>query len=263
MRPPHLLGRALAGALDYLLPRFCLGCAVPVPGAQPDAVLHLCGGCRRRLRPLDLGRACRGCLHPLPGGRDPAARCGSCRRDPPPWERVVAAWEYRPPLDAVVRALKFRRLDFLGGALAAAALAQGLAGALAGPDLVVPMPLPWPRRLARGFNQAERIARPLAGALGLPLAELLARPGWAPRQTRRGGPARRRIPPGSFRVPAPGRLGDRHVLLVDDVLTTGSTARAAAACLRTAGAGAVTVCALAWTPPGALAGLLDSPCTRS
>src|SRR6185295_1295030 len=97
-----------------------------------------------------------------------------CLAAPPPWSRLLALWRYEPPLPAVVRALKFRRLDYLGSHLAAVA-AGALAAELAGAGVAVPVPLHWRRRLARGYNQAERIARPLARRLGIPCAAALAR----------------------------------------------------------------------------------------
>jgi len=69
-------------------------------------------------------------------------------------------------LDEVVRAFKFRGLDFLGGELARAAIEAGVLAELTDLDLVAPVPLPWPRRLVRGFNQAERLARPSRGRWG-------------------------------------------------------------------------------------------------
>lgn len=238
----------LLALVDRLLPRPCLGCAEL---ADAPLALGLCPRCRSRLERVDPRRACRGCLRPLAAGRDPRPLCGSCRAHPPPWVRVHALWRYRPPLDAVVRAFKFRGFDFLGPELARAACAA-LDGPgapdLGAPELVVPVPLPWTRRLVRGFNQAERFGRPLARGLGIPCREALARPAFAAPQSRLARAARVRRRAGDFRLRRPAQVAGRRVLLVDDVFTTGATARAAATVLEAAGAARIAVLVVAWTP---------------
>jgi ComF family protein len=113
-------------------------------------------------------------------------------------------------------------------------------------EVVIPVPLHWRRRLARGYNQSEVLARALAGALGLP-----CRPVWlrrvrpTPQQTRQTPAGRRTNVRGAFRCRPWARLRGRTVLLVDDVLTTGSTCDEAARALRAAGAVRVVVAVLA------------------
>jgi predicted amidophosphoribosyltransferase len=147
-----------------------------------------------------------------------------------------------------VRAFKFRGFDFLGAEFARAALAGLGASELGDPGLVVTVPLPWTRRVARGFNQAERFGRPLAEALGVPFAEVLSRPAFAGAQSRLARAERLRRGPSGFRVGRARRVAGRRILLVDDVFTTGATARAAATALDAAGAAEITVLVVAWTP---------------
>jgi ComF family protein len=227
--------------LHALLPALCLGCRVPLPAARLAAgpPLGLCAACRGRLRPLPPG-GCAVCGRALAAAGLPAGwRCQPCRDEPPAYERLLALWSYEEPLAAVVRGLKFRRLDYLGRHLGEL-LAERYAGDLAGMDVVVPVPLHWRRRLHRGYNQAEQIARPLAARLGLPLVPLLRRTRATPPQSLLGKPARIANLRRAFRVPHPRRLLGRHLLLVDDVATTGATLEAAAAVLRAAGAASVT-----------------------
>lgn len=258
--PLETLRRFGAGLLDLVLPRACLGCRKPL--RERPAPLLLCTRCRGRLEPVDAARSCPGCLRPLAASRGSASYCGACRQTPPAYDFVRAIWRYRPPLDGVLRAFKFGGLDFLGAALAAAAAARfgsELAGEL---DRVVPVPLPWTRRLVRGFNQAERIAHPLARRLGVELVAALARAGRPGIQSGLGRAARQSNVHGSFRVTRPQQVAGARVLLVDDILTTGATARAAASELRRAGALKVVVLVAAWTPPEPAPSRLDSPCTR-
>jgi ComF family protein len=147
----------------------------------------------------------------------------------------------------VILALKFRRLDYLGRHLAHE-LAAALGGEFESADLVVPVPLHWTRRVARGFDQAERIAVPLAARLGLPVAGVLRRRRATGAQARLGRAARLANLAGAFRVDRAQAVVGRRVLLVDDVTTTGATLEAAAAALLSAGAAEVFALTAARTP---------------
>jgi ComF family protein len=244
--------RLLDRLVHALLPAPCLGCGQPLPAT--GTALGLCAACRGALSRLP-AQSCAVCALPLreayalPAGY----RCGACRQDPPAFDRLLVLWIYRPPLDAVVRALKFRRLDYLGRHLAAALAAElgpRLAD-IAGPaviDRVVPVPLHWRRRLARGYNQAERIARPLADLLAIPFSTALSRGRATPPQSLLGRTQRLANLRRAFRVPRPQEVRGLHLLLVDDVATTGATLDAAAETLKRAGAAAVTALVAARTP---------------
>ncbi len=247
------------GLVLALFPAPCLACGRL--GADEPLGLGLCRPCRARLRALD-GAVCAVCGAPIAGAALPAGyRCGACRRRPPRYDRLVAGWSYEPPLDEVIRALKFGRLEYLGRHLAerlAPILDRAPGGASRGAragtpdaDLVVPVPLHWRRRLARGYNQAEAIARPLAKRLGLEHARVLRRRRATPPQTALEREQRVRSVRGAFALRRRHDPRGRRVLLVDDVVTTGATLEAAAACLRRAGAARVTAVAAARTPgPG-------------
>jgi ComF family protein len=181
-----------------------------------------------------------------PGGA--VGRCARCLAERPAYDRVLAPYLYEPPLDAVIRQLKFGGLRYLGGQAATAILEHHTA-ALDAVDLVVPVPLHWGRRLRRGYDQAQEISRPLARRLGRPHRRALRRRRRTGPQAERSRDARRRLSAEVFAVVQGREVADRHVLLVDDVVTTGATAGAAAASLRRAGAARVTVAALARTPP--------------
>ena len=218
----RLARRLLDFAIRMLLPRPCLACSAPA-----ERELGLCAPCRRRLEP------------PPRGAGGSADRLEGC-------DGLYWLWAYRPPFDQVVLGLKHRRLDYLGRHLADEAAAR-LGTELGRTEVVVPVPMHWRRRLARGRNHAESIARPLAGKLGRPLSLALARRTLGRPQVGRGRRQRLVNPGIAFACRRPAEVRDRVVLLVDDVVTTGATAGRAARALRAAGARKVIVFAAART----------------
>ncbi len=164
--------------------------------------------------------------------------------------RVLSRWSYEPPLDAVILALKFRQLEFLGQQLADGLHSVLMEAQVQEIDVVVPIPLHWHRRVARGYNQAEAIARPLARRLGLPQVRALRRHRWTRPQALLGRGQRRANLRRAFALRAhhADRIEGQRVLLVDDVLTTGSTLENAARCLRQGGAGSVIALTAGRTP---------------
>ncbi|VWB69801.1 ComF family protein [Burkholderia metallica] len=173
-------------------------------------------------------------------GRAAAYRCDACRTAPPPFDATLALADYRAPLDALARGLKFHRQLALGSEFAArlARLIDDTPGA-GGFDLVVPVPLSSRRLVARGYNQAWSIARPLARRLGVRAdAALLARVADTAPQSRLDRRARHDNVTAAFAVTS--AVAGRHVALVDDVMTSGATLEAAAHALKAAGAARVT-----------------------
>ncbi len=243
-----ITGGPLGAVLDFLFPPICLGCGREErPG---PLALGLCLPCRGRLAILR-GPRCAACGRPLEAAAPPAGYlCGDCQRRPPAFDRLLAVWSYEPPLEEVIHALKFGRLDFLGGHLAEE-IWHRLGSELRAAEAIVPVPLHWRRQMVRGYNQAERIARPLARRLRRPLVTALRRIRATPPQARLDRSRRRANLRRAFRCRRPSAIRGRTLLLVDDVTTTGVTLAAAAAALRRAGASSVTALAAARAPaPG-------------
>ncbi|HKH44127.1 MAG TPA: ComF family protein [Thermoanaerobaculia bacterium] len=245
---PPALSRWRDRFIHALLPAPCLGCGTPLPWSGTE--LGLCARCRGQLRRP--AAACAVCALPLSGALPEGWCCAACREHPPAFDRLLALWSYEAPLDAVIQALKFRRLDYLGrhlGEALAARWEEELAGADL-VDLVVPVPLHWRRWLSRGYNQAERIARPIASRMGLPLLPALARRRVTPPQTSLGREERKANLRGAFQVRRAARIRGRRIVLIDDVATTGATLEAAAAVLKENGAAAVLAAVAGRTPRG-------------
>ena len=188
---------------------------------------------------------CAACLEALPtlhvSGEPGAAVVGE-------FDAICARYEYRFPVDRLVQRFKYAG-DLAVGKWLAAQLALHARAAPA-PQLLVPMPITRARLRERGFNQAVEIARVVSRALRVPAAaRALERTRDAPPQSRLGRRARRANLRDAFACTRP--LGARHVALIDDVVTTGATASAAARALKRAGVERVDVWALALTPgPG-------------
>jgi len=193
----------------------------------------LCQACREELPWL--GNHCARCAAPLPPAREVDMPCGRCQRRPPAFDAATALFHYHPPVDHLVRRLKFSRELGLG-ALLGGLLAQRLACRTSSmPGLLIPVPLHRTRLRERGFNQATELARVLGRTLGIPhdpglcLRHRNTRP-----QSLLPATARRLNLRNAFSVS--GRLPVTHVAIVDDVMTSGHTGDELARTLKRAGA---------------------------
>ncbi len=209
----------------------------------------LCGAATAE--PAGLCAPCRGDLpriaHPCPRcgeamGAPSALPCGHCQRHPPPFDELVSACAWQAPVTGFVGGLKFREQ-----LPAARLLGHLLADAVSGrppPDVLLPVPLHARRLRQRGYNQAREIARFTARRLGLPIdPTLVKRTRPTPPQQGLHARERRRNLRGAFALT--GALPGKHVAIVDDVVTTGSTVGEIARLLRRAGAERVVVWAAA------------------
>ena len=222
---------------NQLLPPACLLCGATT-AASP-----LCDGCHLDL-PWHTQPHCPQCAIPTPAGQ----LCGACLRQPPAFDRSVAALAYAFPLDRMIPRLKYH-----GQIAIAPALGECLARAAAStprPDRLIAMPLHGQRLRERGFNHASEIAREVAKRLDL-LLDLTScqRIRDTPPQMGLKHDARRRNVRGAFACS--GDVRGQHVALVDDVMTTGTSLDELAMTLKRAGAREVSCWVAARTlPPG-------------
>jgi ComF family protein len=230
--------------LRLVYPPQCVLCSVDLPAAHDG--LMLCVGCRECLSPPVAGW-CGRCGAPLNTVAAASDQCPLCVGQSFAWERVVALGRYQGELGSAVRRTKTAKGSAVTMALASLLVHQrGDVLRLLQTEAVVPMPMHWARRVRRGINGPELIAEILARKLGLPLVKQNLKRTQLTRLQTELSPTERQINQrNSFRVRRVHRVKGKRILLVDDVLTTGATASAAAKALIKAGATAVFVAASA------------------
>jgi ComF family protein len=224
------LSRLKRAFLDALFPLRCVGC-----GREGVVV---CAECLSaiRLMPLNL---CPSCGRAAPAGRTHPRCQGEC-----PLDALISPYHYaNPVLRDLIKDFKYHGAAEIEKVLAglAAAGVRALSTQFPADAVVVPIPLHPSRERQRGFNQAERIGQAVASALGSEIAEPLSRIRRTAEQARLEISLRRKNCLNAFR--ADSVEGD--FILVDDVVTSGETMKAAAQALKDAGARSVIGFALA------------------
>ena len=214
---------------------YCLLC-----DESAGAIPNLCDACARELPVLsDPCVACGARAVPRTG------LCRACTVRRPAVARTVCALAYAPPVDYLIGRLKFDR-DLRVVPALTAVLGRAIAGEAVA-DWLAPVPITPARLRERGFNQALEIARGLSRRSGVRLTRAIHRRHGAetPQSSLPDTAARRANVAGAFEVHAPM---NGHVVIIDDVVTTGATVNALARCLKKAGAHQVDVWAIARTP---------------
>lgn len=214
--------------LDCVYPKSCAGC-----GSRGRWLCDRCDVPAARF----LAPVCSGCGIPIASG------VCRCQELPPGIVAVRSVGPYRGWVGGAIRQIKYHgewaRVSHLGPLLAEAV--DGVHPL----DCIVPVPLHPARLKQRGFNQSEKLADVLAAAIEVPVGRPLARTRRTGAQARLGAGERRENVRGAF-APVPGvDVIGKSVLLIDDVITTGSTLGECAEILRAAGASRVTVLAVA------------------
>ncbi len=227
--------------LNFFLPRLCVFCEAGVGGDAPAAV---CPACEDKLEWVESPLCpCCGRVFPVREGVDHL--CGPCQTEPPPFGRARAAalYDEEGPSGRAIKSLKYgRRLDMLP--VMQDWLKRPLCLELVSEaDLLAPVPLHPSRLRHRGFNQSLLLAQAFPEARLE--RELVVRVRPTPPQTGLNPKERRENVKGAFAVPRPELVRGKHILLIDDVFTTGATVRECAKVLRKAGARQVDILTVA------------------
>ena len=235
----------IAVALDFVYPPECLLCGNEIGAGNPS----FCKTCRSEMKSRFMTECVR-CGAPVGSFANLTSGCGQCRRESFAFDRVVRLGVY----DGKMR-LACLRAKSAGGS----GMARGLADALVEDkesllrdlalDLVLPMPEHWTRRIFHPHYAAETLSRQIARKLGLDWSRsVLAKRRRTAKQATSPTSVRRQQQQGSFRVLRHTYVSGKTILLVDDILTTGSTATAVAKTLKQAGARQVIVAVIAVSP---------------
>lgn len=236
------LGGELRRCCDLLLPPACLLCGRRLPGEHPAD--SFCPDCLSRM-PVPAPSRCPLCAAPHRTLTPSLHHCGNCLKDRPPFTAVHTVGGYSGTLREAIQLFKYHGalpLEKPLGSMLAHAVKNAPGAAI--PGLIVPVPLHSERLRERGYNQALQVARQLGRQLGVPV-DPVALCRTRPTIAQQGLDARHRRENlrGVFAAATP--LDNRRVMLVDDVMTTGTTARECSRALLAAGAVCVEVAVVA------------------
>jgi ComF family protein len=235
-RVANFLSGAVRNIDVALMPKHCVFCGMSSP---PDEA-SICSGCYADLPRVE--HSCGRCASPVSETLPEGFHCGACQASPPPFVSAIARLEYAFPTDAAIKAMKFnRRLDYVPAF--ASLLIDSMADLADDIDALVAVPLHWHRQAARGFNQAEELCKPLMLNTGLPILGNVRRTRATPYQSALDARHRHGNLESAFGVR--GKISARHVLVVDDVITTGETCGQLARVLLENGVERVSVLAIA------------------
>jgi len=220
----------------------------------------VCRRCLQDQAPLEAEFFCIACRTPFVNRfpLDESGRCALCRTGAAGFDAVYSYGSYEGSLRTLIHLFKYNGVRPLAahfGKLLAIALPRTERF-----DLIVPMPLHWRRRWARGYNQSALLANEISKKWNAPVRNVIRRARFTHTQAGLTNAKRRANVAGAFEMRGGIRLDGMRVLLVDDVLTTGASASACARVLKRAGARQVTVLTLARTDRRAS---LDRPEFRS
>lgn len=204
-----------AAVLDWIYPLSCLHC-------QEKCQSHLlCPSCIELLEPIDPSLRCKGCF-----SESALIYCNECLSHDRSIERIASVFDYLGPGPSLVKKLKYANQSWLATAIAAWMVqyhTEVLRWPL--PDLIIPTPISWNKKLMRGFNHSELIAQEISRFLQVPISNVLRRKAGDLSQARLDKEQRMSLSAQSFFLKKPESLYDKHLLLVDDVTTTGMTLR--------------------------------------
>jgi ComF family protein len=228
-------------ALTLLYPPHCAVCH-----ADTEAGVHLCVICSRDVEPLSEPR-CERCSQPFFGAISGPFTCSNCEARKLYFDCAVAPYRSRKAVREFIHRFKYNRHYYLRHQLADW-MAHGLSDERLTRQVIdgfVPVPLHPARQREREFNQADVLAGLLSRRTGTPVDRCLQRTRYTTTQTQLDRDERMENLRGAFRVRNTADVTGRHLVLIDDVFTTGSTVDECSRILREAGAASVRVLTVA------------------
>jgi len=234
--------------LENLFPSRCILCQQTVLEPAINQNIEICSSCYEALPHND--NCCTHCALPLPEDIDNDVLCGRCIKNRPIFDYSYSLFRYEEEIINLVHQLKFgEKISYARsiGELLLTTMVDRLLPEQGMPDCVIPVPLHDRRLRERGYNQSTEIARVLAKKMDLPIAQgKVLRQRSTLTQTGLKADERQRNIKGAFKVVS--ELNDKHVLVVDDVITTGSTVNELAKVLKKSGVERVGVLSIARAP---------------
>ena len=217
----HFIGQVVREVIDLVYPGVCCAC-----GSACDGGEFLCHGCGAQLDHLAHESACPRCARPVVSTGAP---CPWCRgRGLYPFNQIVRLGKFVDPLKNLIHQMKYHRRWPLAELLADRLLSEERTkNLLERADVILPVPLHWSRQIGRGYNQAAVMAEALSRRCKIKLAQPLKRIVNTASQTAAHSPTARRENVKDAFGPAKAKaIVDRHVVVVDDVMTTAATLQA-------------------------------------
>lgn len=206
-------------SISYLLfPPLCIHCQLSLDDGSPV----FCHTCLQQLELINPDQRCPYCFS---FDFDPSIEscCRDCRNKNHSLHRMASAFDYEGPAATLIKQMKYHGQTYLAEGAGAFLVAQFVRLNWPLPDLIIPMPMATLRRIERGFNQSQLLADEVARILDRPLLDILRRKSGDFSQAGLNYDQRLQLRDDAFRVKTKENLKDKIILLIDDVMTTGST----------------------------------------
>lgn len=241
-----MLKQLLERLLDIIYPPRCALCLTSSQIANKTAI-ELCEACQNNLKTVST--ACFQCGIPLQQTQ-PEQLCGECLKKPPAYDQVISIYHYQQPLIWLIQQMKFHkktRIAHLLAQLMSRYIEQSIADELISvPDAIIPVPLHHKRQHQRHFNQAEELSTVISKSLQKPIdMQYIERYLSSQQQSGLDAKQRKKNVKGIFKITNRKRKQYQHVVIIDDVMSTGSTVNEVAKVLKKSGIKKVDVWVLA------------------
>lgn len=215
----YILRQVYKAFINLAYPPLCLYCKDPV---QDEAHL-LCQACLSILHLIDFRERCPHCFS---SQFSPEKRlCAECLRTPPLLNGIAAAFDYVGPAACLVKKLKYSDQPYLANGCGAYLAAQFLQLGWPMPDVLIPVPIAMTHWIERGYNQSLLLAQSLSQILNRPVQDAMIRKSGDYSQAGLSRKQRMELEGNLFHLKKKQKLADKCILLIDDVMTTGSTLR--------------------------------------